>query len=268
MEKLEGLNIENIIELIQNPFSKNSPFKLRANGNEVYQEVPIVNQVKLFASIIQSQKEISLTKKGFLSTKTVKDLYQNGFLKDALFEEGLFKVYKEMDCEPVHFTRLICEIGGIIKKRNNKVTLTKKGQELIKSESDLFNELFRIVTQIFNIGYFDGYDCETTGQYGIMVTLFLLNKYGKQYQSPGFYAKKYMKIIPGIFDNFPEPNYSNKISVFNNCFTSRTFTRSLNYFGLLEIERKNLIDISRVKKSEIFDKLLYFEYKLPNNKMN
>ena len=267
-ETSEGININELILLIQDPWNEESPLQLIKGSNKDYENIPILNQVKLFASILENKNEVTLTKKGFLPTSIVKDLYFNGYLQNRLIDDGLIKVYKEADCEQIYFTRLICQLNGIIKKSKNKISLTTKGRDLIKSDHKLFEELFKTVTQKFNLSFFDGYECELTGQYGIIVTIYLINKYGQISHTPNFYAKKYIKLIPGIYDNFPQPNYSTKLEVFTDCYASRTFTRSLNYFGLLEVDMKSFYEIGGVAKSDVFNKLINFNYKLPFYKMN
>ncbi len=268
LETREGLNTNELILLIQDPWNKDSPLKISKGNSEDYDRVPILNQVKYFVTMLQNKGELALTKKGFLPTSVVKELYFNGTLKNELIEEGLIKVYKEIDCEPIYFTRLICQSSGIIKIKKNKISITKKGADLLKSDHKLFEELLIAVTQNFNVGFFDAYECEFTGQYGMMVTTYLLHKYGHEYRTTNFYAQKYSELIPGVFDNFPQPNYSNKKNVFTACYESRTFTRSLNYFGLLELEQKSFIKIQGVAKSEVFGKLISFNYKLTDDKKN
>ena len=46
-----------------------------------YKKVPLLNQIKYLAGLIDSQGELKMTSKGFLPVKVVADIYQQGFLK-------------------------------------------------------------------------------------------------------------------------------------------------------------------------------------------
>lgn len=44
------------------------------------------------------------------------------------------KLYKEADSESVHLTRILTELSGLAKKRNNKLSLTKIESKTISDD--------------------------------------------------------------------------------------------------------------------------------------
>lgn len=117
--------------------------------------MPLFNQVKFLFDIMKEQNEIKLTSKGFLPTKIVAQLYEQGYLKDYFIEKGISKLYKESDVPVIHLAKILVELSPLVKKRNNKLSLTKKGADAIKNNHLLFQDLFQTFTTKFNWVYFD-----------------------------------------------------------------------------------------------------------------
>jgi len=130
------------------------------------------------------------------------------------------------------------------------LTLTKKGVELIDNDNLLFQNIFETYTEKFNWSYFDGFSNEEIGQSGFGFTLILLDKYGKEYRSPEFYAEKYLK----AFDFKSKNSELEFVDNPKTTYTIRTFERFLDYFGFTEYNKdeKN----PKVKKTKIFNELI------------
>jgi hypothetical protein len=175
-----------------------------------------------------------------------------------MIESGISKLYKETDSDIISLTQIISELAGIIKKRSGKLSLTKKGENILKQNDDfeLFKLLFKAFIEKFNWSYFDFFDDEQLGQLGVGFTLILLEKYGDNYRTNDFYSTKYLKAFPWFKENV-ETLYSTVEEEMNNCYTVRTFERFLNYFNLIKLksERKRFENFE-LRKSPIFDKII------------
>lgn len=117
--------------ILNDPFHSNSPIEMLKAKQEVYRNVPLFNQVKFLLDLIREKKELKLTNKGFLPTKIVAELYGKAYIKDYSIENGLSKLYKESNVQSIHLAKILVELSSFVKKRKNKLFLTKTGFQKI-----------------------------------------------------------------------------------------------------------------------------------------
>jgi hypothetical protein len=133
----EGYSPFEMRQVIYNTFGDESPLQLKKATEADYRQVPLLNQVKYLCGRIEKGGGMKLTAKGFLPTKVVADIYQQGFMKEMQFESGISKLYKETDSLTINLTRLLIEIAGLVKKRQGKLSLTKKGTQILADDQEL-----------------------------------------------------------------------------------------------------------------------------------
>lgn len=251
----EDFSPEAMHRLLHDPFGAQSPLSLQTLRAEDYASIPLLRQIRYLAGLIGEAVELKLTKNGFLPVKVVAEVYAQGILTDDYIERGI-KLYKETDSVSVQITRLMLELTGITKKRNNKLSLTAKSEKLLKNDKELFETLFIGFTTRFNWAYFDGYSDEQTGQLGCGFSLALLAKYGVSQQTSEFYAAKYFRAFPMLFENFSSEY--NPLFMAEGCYSLRTFKHFLYFFGLVEIEYKGRGSDRRtyIRRTSLFDRLI------------
>lgn len=236
-EKMQGLLYEewgkNIVTINPNNF----------DGNDI----PIIRQIKFYINLINENNGIQLTKTGNLPPIIVKNIYSQKFILDYAVENGITKLTKETDVENIVFMKIICGIAGLTKKSKNKIMLTKKTLNLITS-NQIFNKIFESAFKKYNWAYFDGFSDERIGQFGNSYSLFLLNKYGKEWKDEDFFADLYFKAFPQFLE-------SDEYYFLQGSYTSRTFGRMLLYFGFIEYEDKNIIK-GNIRTTELFNKYI------------
>ena len=245
--------------IIDFPFSPSCPIQLNRLEEADLKMIPMLNQVKYLAQLIAEKGELKLTDKGFLPTKIVADIYQQGFLKDEEIEMGIQRLYKERDAPSVHLTRILIEISGLVKKRNGKYSLTKEGMKTLADDNDLLRLILITMAGRFNWAYFDRYGDNRVGQLGYAFTLILLSKYGAERRLDTFYSDKYLKAYPLLLESV-NPRYSTKEDQGSRCYSLRTFNRFLDHFGLINIEEEKIkgdyfATKKYVSKTVLFDKL-------------
>ena len=103
----EGYSPFEMHQIINFIFEPNSPIQLQKLSDIDYQKIPMLNQIKYLTDVIKKSGEIKLTNKGFLPTKIVSDLYEQGFIKDDHIESGISKLYKESDSMSINLTRIL-----------------------------------------------------------------------------------------------------------------------------------------------------------------
>ncbi len=72
VSNFEGYSPNEMRYILYDTFGQNSPISLAELTNIDYQKIPILNQIRYVADLINQQGEVKLTGKGFLPTKHVK----------------------------------------------------------------------------------------------------------------------------------------------------------------------------------------------------
>ena len=255
--EFEGYSPFEMHHILHFTFEPNSPINLQNLADSDCLKCPMFNLVKYFLDLVKSKGEIKLTAKGFLPTKIVQDIYNQGFLEEYQFSSGISKLYKESDSLTVNLTRLLSELAGLTKKRNGKISLTKTGEKIASDNQKLFDLIFKTMTQKFSWAYYDHYENEQIGQFGFGFSLILLSKYGAEKQLDNFYSDKYIKAFPQFLESI-NPTYGTIEEYAGNCYSVRPFERFMHFFGLVKIEKEGKM-LDRMKfiiKTELFDKLI------------
>lgn len=253
----EGYSPNEMHMILHFTFEKDSPIKLQKLSGSDYKKIPILNQIKYLMDLIEKSEEIKLTKKGFLPTKVVLDIYHQGFLKDVFIEKGISKLYKETDSMTVNLSRILIELSGLTKKRNGKLSLTKSAMKILGDDEELLKKILLVFAKKFNWAYYDGYGDNQIGQLGFGFSLILLSKYAGVKRLDSFYAEKYFKAFPQLLENI-DPKHDTLENFSRRCYSIRTFNRFLDYFGFIKIEEqgKEYDPIKYISKTDLFDKLI------------
>ena len=265
IEDFEGLSPADMRYILYDPFSIDSPFKLKNQiPDNILDQIPIFIQVEYLLNKINDLGEIKLTATGALPTQMVKELYNQGFIKDYGIEKGYTKLFGEASCLPVHLTRILVEISGFAKKKKGKLSLanTWKNKLISKKRQDIFFQLFSTYSLKFNWGYLDSYPSQLTGQLGFAFTLLLVAKYGNIERLDNFYADKYLRAFPKLLPDFNTGYFNNDVNGhFKHCYSYRTFDRFLEYFNLIDSKTEGDFTNKKkfIKKSALFDHIILFD---------
>ncbi len=253
----EGYSPVEMHQILHFTFGPDSPIQFQRLSDPEYKRIPILNLVKYLTDLIAINGEIKLTNKGFLPTKIVSELYQQGFIKEEAIENGIVKLYREADSMSVNLSRMLIELAGLVKIRKGKISLTKNGEKTIQDNSRLLATILEAFTTKFNWAYYDGYGENQIGQLGYGFSLILLSKYGNEKRLDSFYAEKYFKAFPHILDSV-EPGYGTLERYSTTCYSVRTFERFLVYFGIITIEEEGKWSdsIKYITKTDLFDRLI------------
>ena len=263
LTEFEGYSPFEMQHILYATFGDKSPIRLRKLKAEDYQSIPILNQVKYLARLISNAGELKLTKLGFLPTKVVYELYSQGYMLEDHIESNISKLYKETDSNSVHVARILLEISGLIKKRNNKLSLTQKSEKILNDDFILCQLILETYCKKFNWAHSDYYGENNIGQLGFGFSLILVHKYGTRNLSERFYQEKYFNAFPMLLDNITYPSYSTKERYAGHCYSLRTFDRFLSYFGLIQIQKeKGMGSDMYILKTDILDKFIDI---LPHN---
>ena len=256
LDKFEGFSPHDMFYIINKPFDVECPIQFNSLSEEEYKQIPIMKQLLLAVQLIQEAGELKLTQTGALPTKMVTSLCNKEFLMDEALHFTKRTSFKESDSMTAQLTRILLDLMGIIKKRHNKLSLTKNGEKLVSNPQKLFRTTLEKYTTLFNWAYFDYYEDHPVGQMGFLFSVFLVSKYGNQKGNANFYAEKYLNAFPRIIDEIEPRPYSDVIDVFNSSYALRTFDRFMKYLGLVEVEQEKYGEPKYVWKTGFFDRMI------------
>lgn len=256
LSQFEGYSPAEMNYIIYNLFEKNCPVQIADFPVDICDSVPLFRQVKLLLTILDKEGNIKLTQTGNLPVRLVKELYDVG-VQDRYVKSGIVKLRIEKDSAYVQIVRIIAQIMRVVKKRNNKLSLTQIGKNLFKDDKALLRELLSAALIHYNPAYFDRYPYEHIGTLGMGFNLILLNKYGKTDRKIYFYAERYFNAFPKLLHNV-EKGYRSELEIAAGCYDIRVIERLFIILGLVIRNGKLLMsnaNESTIHRTELFEKL-------------
>jgi hypothetical protein len=258
VDNFEGLSPVEMESLLYNPFTIHSPVQLKTEINpKLLSKVPFLLLVEAYLKYILENKEIKLTSIGNLPRAVLHHLYGLGYIKEDSIETELMKLSKEDDSISIQNVKNICDISGLTTKRKGKLTVSKKGKDLLKNRSELFKTIFINYCTRLNIGYHDRLGESKIGHVGNSFILGLLIKYGSEEHESKFYADKYLKAFPTLINGIKEHDYRTKDKSFSVTVRVRVFERFLNWFSIIDTrqEGNNYVNDLFIKKTVLLDEV-------------
>ena len=153
-----------------------------------------------------------------------------------------YKQKNEPKVEVVRILRVVVEECGLVKKRLGKMSLTAIGKKLLADRNELRD---------YHTGWLDLVDDSQVANVGRLYSLWLLHRFGGEWQLKDFYARKYFEAFPSLDSHY------------YHSYGYRTFDRLFCYIGLCEINNKEadrgIEFASRVIKTSLLEKIFSFE---------
>lgn len=252
-----GLSPTEIHHLLYDTFGDKSPVQLRDDiDDKTLDQIPLFRIVEDYLKIIQRDKQIKLTPLGALPKKVMVELYDKGYLREELVENGISKLWREDNSISIRSARLTAELAGLVRKVNGKLILTKSANKLLDTNNrlQLFRQFFQAFTNKFLWSFNDGYPEQPIGQLGWAFSVFMLDKFGDQPQTVDFYADKYLKAFPKFITFFQHEYYTTPEQQFTSCYGVRTFERFFLWFGFVTVEKQKIfldLDTDKFKRTDL-----------------
>ncbi|MDD4439978.1 MAG: hypothetical protein PHS04_18390 [Tissierellia bacterium] len=136
--------LPHIIERIMvTAFYPKGVIKLNKLDEGDFEQIPILRQVVCLCRFIKEENgKLKLTNTGNLPLKVVREMYLTG-VTDWYYKKYPDKRIKETDARFVMIARDLATVSGIIRKRNNALTMTRKGEKLHADRQLLLETLIR-----------------------------------------------------------------------------------------------------------------------------
>jgi len=257
-ETLYGLSPRDFFALCTFPFKKASPLKIRpAISGDVMDRLPFFRLCEDLLAILASKEALKLTGNGNLPIAIVKELYAKGTVTDPLVDKGIIKSFREQEIISIAAARRVCTMAGLIKKRQNQLTLTKKGHKLRANRYSLLSKILVTHGYDFSTSQFDGYPDHATGAYGSHVVWYLLLRYGSSPRPTRYYGEKYLSLFPELLTPFGN-RHTSAIDQFFRCFEVRTFMRFNDWWGFTETTEARYGEIAMTKQTDLLSGVLEF----------
>ena len=260
-DDFDGISPEQMHFLLHEPFSSNAILQFNKAMDQHLEQVPLFKLSELLLAEIRDAGKLKLTTKGNLPVRVCELLFNQQLIKWKYIKYVSRVREEEVPyLGPLKFY-LIEE--GIVKKRNNTLSLTKNGEKLMEgSQTARFTSLFFFFAKRFN--WVNFYSLEDNGKYGQLgwaYSLVLLGKYGDKVRDSEFYSFKLMQAFEKeMLDHSETKEQQDNIQTYHRAYAIRFFESFASWFGLVNIERKRnpqlpIFDQVIVSKSILFDQL-------------
>lgn len=223
---LNGLSPEDMHNIMYDPFRDQCVVQLNKLDKNQYELVPLIRQA-LFLLNTLNEKDLKLTKLGWLPLKIVADAYRIG-QPEWIIEELKQKRINEYEVGAVWMARIILELLGWIKTRKGVLSLTVKGRKAFSNIDAAANEILRFSLVGVGLHTFDAVEDDRIGNLGIAYSVWLLNQFGSEWHFGSFYQEHYQKAF-----NFPD-----KYTIYE----TRVFSRLFYWLGIVEMRLNKQVD--------------------------
>lgn len=192
-DDFNGLSPEQMHHIMYHPFGSQCVVGINTLTKEQYEKIPLVRQT-LFLLNTLSINELKLNKNGWLLPKIVAEIYHLG-QPEWLVEEYGAKRYYEYEVCSVWMARIILDHLGWIKMRKGVLSITIKGKKALSNIDAAANEILRFSLEEVGVHIFDGVEDDRIGNVGLAYSVWLLNKFGSEWNTGDFYEKEYQKVF-------------------------------------------------------------------------
>lgn len=261
VDDFHGLSPEMMYNVLNQPFSAPQlvtfPEKL-----DNLPEAPILSLFNLLVEAI-GKEGLKPTAKGNLPRNFCRQAAQAYFGEEVYKESTRYgQINKEEDFFELHVARLVAELAGLIRKYKGRFILSRDCRHLLATEGTtvIYPRLLRAYVEQFNWGYWDGYDEVPFIQHSFLFTLYLLSRYGDDWQSSGIYEDLVLNAFPMVINEFDGSAYTTPEQQFRLCYTLRALQRFVTFLGLAVVERAEKTEVYvsnfRVKKLRLLDEVV------------
>jgi len=260
VDDFDGLSPHQMHLLLLYPLAEDSPLKWVAPHYESdLAAIPLLALSDMLLAEIQKAGELRLTAKGNLPVAVCTLLVKKNLIYWKYMK--YVKILSEDNIPYIWPIKEYLTTEGLIKKRNNKLSVTKKGEKYPKlAHSERLLQLLSFFTARFN--WQNLYGIEDDGEIGSIgwaFSLYLFRKYGHETKNAQFYADKWIRAFhTQYWTERNNPAYNAIISDIRSAYEHRFFGCFAKWFGFVEVEEiqipKQVISLMEVKKTETLEK--------------
>lgn len=230
-----GLSPGQMHNVLYRPFEfENNIFIINLSSDQLT-EVPLIKQASYFLKKLRETNDLKATQKGNLPKAFVVEMY------NEFFREERYARLPNKEDDLLQLTRLkhLLDISGLIKKRRNKFSLTKKGETIV--DKDNGEQLFKLLVDSFfnkwNWAYGDGYSELPLIQSSAVFNLYLLHKKARDWTLGEDLGKAFLNAFPALVNEVGDSYFGPEKEIIN-CFNIRFLDRVCRPLGILEFKEE------------------------------
>ena len=264
-KEFHGLSPEQMEQMLRAPFDSPSLVHIP----EVLDDKPEAPILTLFGLLKEGigEKGLKATAKGnlprnFCSEAVLSYWGEERFKNDT----GLKRVSREQDFFPLHITRLVAGLAGLVRKHKGRFILSQDCRRLLSRHGDnaIYPKLLRAYVERFNWPYQDGFEDLPLIQNAWLFTLYLFTRYGDTPRPPSFYEEAFTQAFPTLEDQVMPRDYEffSPVETIRRCFSLRSIVRFAGFLGLASIQREHdslFSDVREVKALPLLQTAICFQ---------
>lgn len=235
----EGISPNQMCIIRTDPFHPESLLNMKPLYDKDLKEIWLLQIALMIIKAVDNPRGLKLTDRGSLPVSLIKQIKESGLVHEEIIESRIHRLYREHDSEWITIAHILLKLSGIIKKRDNILSLTQAGKAIISDNNLLLRKLIETHMLRFNWGYFDNFICPYIGKLNSGFSLFLLLKYGNVSRPEFYYAEKYIKASQMLLNEVTDSPYITFSDKAYLCYSTRTFSRFLRAFNLISIRHNN-----------------------------
>jgi hypothetical protein len=260
------LDREGLHALVETP-RRGLPEGIFLTPNRALHEISAVPLVMAARQMIEraiAQGGLPLPAAGALSRADTRALFDLINWPDYAKNEVLAvnRVLNEADALPVHITRIVLQVAGLLRRRGKMLIATKKAQVLLdpNASADLFALLFEATLWRVSLSYFDRFPVEHWPQDHIGIVLWCLSVAANNWADADMLAQ-----VCTVRDE----RLDHTVRDFSGPAMRSRVLRPLTWLGLMEMARRDdevqpdWMRPAVFRKTDLFDAAVGFKVKVP-----
>jgi hypothetical protein len=226
-------------------------------------KAPILTLFGLLADAIGEQG-LKATATGNLPRNVCREAASAYWGEEAIRVNGRFAhINKEEDFSPLHVTRLVAGLAGLIRKSRGRFILSRECRTLLADHAlaGIHPRLLLSYARDFNWGYRDGFTGLGLIQRSFLFTLYLLDLHGGEWLPEVYYEDAFLRAFPRVLSEVAPTPYSTPEKTVRSCYTWRALVNFSAFLGLAEVEpaTEDRMDRQyRVRKRSLLDEVVRF----------
>jgi len=264
LDQFAGLSSSQLHRLLDSPFD--SPELVRFPKTLAEQpEAPVVTLFTLLVEAIGEQG-LKATAKGNLPQKFCREAaltYRGQQAGGEGSKAG--NINKELDFLDLHVTRLMAERAELIGLQAGRFVLSDKCRTLLDrgGMAAVYPLLLRSGAVGLHWGDRDRYQALPFMQYSFLFSLYLVSRFGNDWQPAALYQDHFLRAFPLLLDEMKSPESgTSPEQALRCCYTLRTLEHFAGFFGLVTLEPMEDTEAAdpqyRLRKTPLFDQAVRF----------
>lgn len=264
-----NLSPEQMYRMLYSPFSETSDILAlnRSLSKEDLLDIPVVKETVYFLKRLSELQPLKATLKGNLPQAFAREMHDK-FPEHPRYH---YPIRSEEEDSKLSALRHVVDMAGWIKKRNQKFSLTQKGQIVVQKGfgTDDFFYLFETYTREFNWASRGLYPDLDIIQESFLFCCYLLYRKAKTYIQTNELTTYFIQAFPAVLDKVERIPYMKPEEEVRGAFYFRFIERFCEYFGLVTIrreEKQSAYPNYFIQTSPFFKKL--FQWKFGSTEKN